>query len=87
MYVLPHAAEEKAALLLMRPKSFGRILTSLPKLYNGKIGRQPEAVTMFFEKLEIKHQHKPIPIESDGEFLGTSPVVITVMKNTLRRLA
>jgi diacylglycerol kinase family enzyme len=86
MYVLPHAEEEKAALLLMRPKSFGKILISLPKIYNGKIGRQPEAVTRFFEKLEIQHQSKPIPIESDGEYLGTSPIVISVIRNKMRRL-
>ena len=76
MYVLPHAGEDKAALLLMKPKSIGRLITSLPKLYNGKIADQPEAVTAYFQELEIHHTGIPIPLEADGEWLGVSPVKI-----------
>ncbi len=76
MIVLPHADEDKAALLLMKPKNIVRLITSLPKIYNGKIANQPEAVTAFFEKLEIHHTDIPIPVEADGEWLGISPVTI-----------
>ena len=76
MYVLPQANDDKAALLLMQSKNMLRLITSLPKIYNGKIANQPEAVTAFFEKMEINHIEIPIPIEADGEWLGTSPVTI-----------
>ncbi len=76
MYVLPHAEEGKAALLLMKPKNIFRLIISLPKIYNGKIANQPEAMIAFFEKLEIQHAGIHIPIEADGEWLGVSPVII-----------
>ncbi len=86
MYVLPHAGDERAALLLMKPKNLVRLITSLPKVYNGKIGNQPEAVVAFFEKLEIRHTGIPIPIEADGEWLGVSPVSIKSV-SLFRRLS
>jgi diacylglycerol kinase family enzyme len=86
MYVLPHAEENKAALLLMKPKTLGKLITSLPKLYNGKIAQQKEAIAMHFSTLEIKHSDNPIPIEADGEFLGYSPVIITSIFDVLHRL-
>ncbi|MEO5905801.1 MAG: hypothetical protein ABIQ11_03695 [Saprospiraceae bacterium] len=86
MYVLPHAAENKPALLLMKPKSLGRLITSLPHLYNGKITEQTEAIAMDFNSIEINHEGIPIPIESDGEWLGTSPVRISAVYGEIRRL-
>ena len=86
MYVLPHASEDKPALLLMKPKSLGRIITSLPHLYNGKITEQKEAVAMHFDTIEIHHDGVPLPIESDGEWLGTSPVKIRAVYGVMRRL-
>lgn len=86
MYVLPHAEENKAALLLMKPKTLGKLITSLPKLYNGKIAEQKEAIAMHFSSMEINHVGKPIPIEADGEWLGTSPVTITAQYGVMKRL-
>jgi diacylglycerol kinase family enzyme len=86
MYVLPHATQNKPALLLMKPKSFGRIISSLPHLYNGKITEQKEAIAMGFNVMEINHDSIPIPIESDGEWLGTSPVRIRAVYGVMRRL-
>ncbi|MDQ3016927.1 MAG: hypothetical protein M3R25_09465 [Bacteroidota bacterium] len=84
MYVLPHAGVERAALLLMKQKSIIRLITSLPKIYNGKIAKQPEAIALHFDKLEINHLERPLPIEADGEWLGESPAVIIVVKGINR---
>ena len=86
MFVLPHAEENRAALLLMKPKSIGKLLTSLPKLYNGKIGEQKEAMVLHFSDMEINYADKPVPIEADGEWLGYSPVRITVQRNMIRKI-
>ncbi|HZV68516.1 MAG TPA: diacylglycerol kinase family protein [Saprospiraceae bacterium] len=87
MYVLPHAEIESAALLLMKPKSLLRLLTSLPKLYNGKVAQQEEAIALHFSIIEINHSGVPIPIEADGEALGSSPVKLEVSTGFLKRLS
>ena len=86
MYVLPHAEENRAAILLMKPKSILRLLTSLPLLYNGKIAQQKEAVALHFSTIEIKHFETPIPIEADGEWLGESPVRLEVCYGMIQRI-
>jgi len=86
MYVLPHAESNRAALLLMKPKSIGKMITSLSKLYNGKIAEQKEAIALHFTSMEINHTGIPIPIEADGEWLGYSPVKINVEYGLLNRL-
>ena len=87
MYVLPHALNDDAGLLLMKPKSIGRLLISLTKLYNGKIAQQKEAIALHFKTIEINHSGIPIPIEADGEWLGYSPVQLTVIYGAMKRLA
>lgn len=87
MLVLPHAEENKAGLLLMKPKSMWKLLTSLPKLYNGKVGQQKEAITFHFTQIEICDTGYPIPIEADGEALGTSPLLLTTHHGILQRLS
>jgi len=86
MYVLPHAKENSAALLLMKPKSLARIITSIRKLYDGKIGNQKEAVTMSFSQIEILTSVHHIPLEADGEWLGYSPVTINTEMGIMQRL-
>jgi diacylglycerol kinase family enzyme len=86
MYVLPHAREDSPGLLLMRPKSLLRILLSTPKIYSGKIIHDPRASTYHFEKIEIAHEDKPIPLEADGEFMGYSPVRIEAKFDVMKRL-
>ncbi len=85
MYVLPHAESERAGLLLMKPKSLLKLLTSLPKLYNGKVAQQKEAIALHFSTLEIQSQG--MPIESDGEWLGVSPVTLTCVHGILQQLS
>lgn len=86
MFVLPHAEINEAALLMMRPKTLWRLLTSLPALYNGRIIDQAEAIALHFSIIEIEHQGKPIPIEADGEWLGASPLKLNVEYGKLNRL-
>ena len=86
MYVLPHATDDKAGVLLMKSKSIFRLITSLTKLYNGKIAEQEGAVALDFSGIEISHSRIPIPIEADGEFLGFSPVKLEVCYGVLHRL-
>jgi diacylglycerol kinase (ATP) len=86
MYVLPHAREDSPGLLIMKPKSLFKILISTPEIYNGKIIHQKEAITHHFEEIEISHSGNPIPIEADGEWLGTSPVKLTACFNVMKRI-
>lgn len=86
MYVLPHAQTDKAALLLMRPKTIGKMIISLSKLYNGKIAEQKESIALHFTSMEINHSETPIPIEADGEWLGYTPVKINTQFGVMNRL-
>ena len=86
MYVLPHAREDAPGLLIMKPKTIGKILWNIPQVYNGNIIHQPEAIFHHFEEIEITHSGNPIPIEADGEFLGTSPVKLTAGFDVMKRI-
>jgi diacylglycerol kinase (ATP) len=86
MYVLPHAREDSPGLLIMKPKSLGKIVWNMPQVYNGKIIHQPEAIARHFEEIEITHSGIPIPIEADGEWLGTSPVKLTACFDVMQRV-
>jgi diacylglycerol kinase family enzyme len=86
MFVLPHATNDSPGLLLVRPKSLLRILTSIHKLYNGNIADQPEANAINFSRIEIVEGDQPVPLEADGEWLGYAPVIITSVKSNLRVL-
>lgn len=86
MYVLPHAREDSPGLLLMKPKSLWNILWSTPSIYNGKIIRDKKAITHHFEKIEIAHEGKPIPLEADGEWMGWSPVTLEARFDVMRRI-
>ena len=86
MYVLPHAREDSPGLLIMKPKTLGKILWNIPQVYNGKIIHQPEAIVRHFEEIEITHTGIPIPFEADGEWLGTSPVKLTACFDVMKRI-
>ena len=86
MLILPHVTHDKPAVLLMRTKSIMRILFSLPALYNGNIIHKKEAKAMLFDKILISKETENMPLEADGEWLGYSPVTITVRRNIMKRL-
>ena len=86
MYVLPHARQDSPGLLIMRPKKLSKLLFKINTLYNGKITHHEEAIARHFEHLEITHTDTPIPIEADGEFLGTSPVTLTASYDAMKRI-
>jgi len=86
MYVLPHARQDSPGLLIMRPKKLIKLLFKINTLYNGKITHHKEAIARHFEKIEINHTDTPIPIEADGEYLGTSPVTLTAFFDALKRI-
>ncbi len=86
MYVLPHAREDSPGLLLMRPKKLIKLLFQLHTIYNGKINSHKEAIARHFEEIDITHSGVPIPIEADGEFLGTSPVKLTACFDAMKRI-
>jgi diacylglycerol kinase family enzyme len=86
MYVLPHAREDSAGLLIMKPKSLIRLLLSMHTIYNGQIVHQKEAVALHFDEMEITHEGIAIPIEADGEWLGTSPVRLKARYGVMRRI-
>lgn len=84
MYVLPHARPDRPGILVMKPKSLLRILLQTPDIYNGRILTHPEAIYGSFEKIDIAHTGKPIPLEADGEWLGESPVHVEIAWDGLR---
>lgn len=86
MYVLPHAEEGVPVLLLMKQKSLFKIFLSLPKLYNGNITQQKEAIAIHFTSLNIQHTDVPIPLQADGEWLGYSPVKVNPVFGAIQRL-
>jgi diacylglycerol kinase family enzyme len=86
MYVLPHAREYSPGLLLMKPKKLISLLFQLHTLYNGKIASHKEATARHFEHIDISHSGIPIPIEADGEFLGTSPVRLEACYDAMKRI-
>ena len=86
MYVLPHAREDSPGLLIMKPKKLMHLLFQLNTIYNGKIARHKEATARHFENIEITHTDVPIPIEADGEFLGTTPVKLSACFDAMKRI-
>jgi len=86
MYVLPHAREDSPGVLIMRPKKLSKLLFKINTLYNGKITTHKEAIARHFEKIEINHTDTPIPIEADGEYLGTSPVMLNATFDAMKRI-
>lgn len=87
MLVLPHAEISGPGLLLMRPKNLGNLLLHLPDLYNGKVIQHQEALAMNFTEVSVEHNHTPLPVEADGEWLGYSPFSIKSVNDQLYRLA
>lgn len=86
MYMLPHAKNDAPGLLIMKPKKLLHLLFQLHTIYNGKITRHKEALASQFSEVEINHTDTPIPIESDGEFLGHSPVNLTPVFGAMKRI-
>ncbi len=86
MHMLPHAKKESPGLLIMKPKKLLRLLFQLPTIYNGTITKQKEALASHFSAVVINHTGMPIPIESDGEFLGTTPVKLTAVYGAMKRI-
>lgn len=86
MHVLPHAREDSPGLLIMKPKNLIKLLFQTPSIYNGKLIHHKEAITGHFEEIDITHSGTPIPIEADGEFLGTTPVKLTACFGAMKRI-
>ena len=86
MHVLPHAREDSPGLLIMKPNKLLKLLMKLPSIYNGKIIHLEEVTTGHFEEIDISHSGAPIPIEADGEFLGSSPVKLTACFGAMKRI-
>lgn len=86
MHMLPHAENESPGLLIMKPKKMLKLLFQLPSIYNGTIIKQKEALASHFKEVEINHTYIPIPLESDGEFLGYSPVKLTAIYGAMKRI-
>jgi diacylglycerol kinase (ATP) len=86
MHMIPHAEKDSPGLLIMKPKKLLHLLIRLHTIYNGKITKHKEALVSHFKEVEITHTDIPIPIESDGEFLGTSPVKLTAIYGAMKRI-
>ena len=86
MHMIPHAEKDSPGLLVMKPKKLLHLLFQLHTIYNGRINKHKEALTSHFKEVEISHTDISIPIESDGEFLGYSPVKLTVIFGAMKRI-
>lgn len=63
------------------PKSQAFLI--LPKIYRGDHIPDPRITEMLGAEIEVEGD-RPLPVEADGEVLGTSPVRVTVLQEALR---
>ena len=63
------------------PKS--QAFTILPKIYRGEHLPDPHIKEMLGAEITVESD-RPVPVEADGEVLGTTPVRVDVLKEALR---
>ncbi|HMQ47587.1 MAG TPA: diacylglycerol kinase family lipid kinase [Saprospiraceae bacterium] len=88
MQLVPHAVLDDGLLAITLAGALKKweVLLQTPKFYNGQIGRH-QKVTLLQSahvKIEAIPGQKPTLLEADGEFLGETPVSISILKNALQ---
>lgn len=88
MQLVPHAKPDDNILAVTHAKNMNKwdIVANLYRLYNGTIGRHPKVELMESTSLTVESE-ETIYVEADGEFLGSTPVQVTLAAEKLRIVA
>lgn len=90
MQFVPHAnpADGKLAYTTAGDLSFFDVLRATPYFYNGKVAKYKTVKTGFAQSIRVEELHPdsggPTQLEVDGEYLGTSPVLFSLMPRALK---
>lgn len=87
MSLVPHAVPDdgKLAITLAGNLSKFNVIKSMPLLYNGKLAKHPQVDTYYTKKIKIEALNDdPTLLEVDGEFLGETPVEISIVEKALQ---
>lgn len=88
--IAPHAdpAGEKLAVTFARSVSKLQVLLAIRRFYDGTLGDHPRITTTRADTIRVTEAGDgPLPVEADGEYLGTTPVTIDLLPYRLRFIA
>lgn len=87
MQLVPQAdpTDGRLALTYAGPVSKLGVLLNTWRFYNGSIGRHPKIETLQVQTVSVSAPpgEEPLLLEADGEFLGYSPAVFSIVENAL----
>jgi YegS/Rv2252/BmrU family lipid kinase len=90
MQLVPHAIPDDGELALTVAKRVSKlgVLLATPYFYNGKIDRHPKVEIHSARAIQVEalDEDHPIGLEVDGEFLGYTPVSLSVLDKALQVL-
>ncbi len=69
---------------IIRAVSKWNVVRNTPNFYNGKIIAHPQASTHFGKHIRIEGIAAPTGAETDGEYLGVSPVTVDILANAIQ---
>jgi diacylglycerol kinase (ATP) len=87
MQLTPHAIADDGLLALTLIRDLPRVVVALntPKLYLGTVAKlQPYTTLHQVKKIQIESLGAPMLVETDGEFLGQTPIEIKILHKALR---
>jgi diacylglycerol kinase family enzyme len=87
MQLTPHAVADDGLLALTVIRDLPRtvVVMNTPKLYLGNIAQlQPYTTLHQVKKIRIESMDTPMLVETDGEFLGQTPIEITILQRALK---
>lgn len=86
MQLTPHAipSNHYFAITLVGNLSKLAVIANLPRLYKGTLSSHPQVQTLVGKKVIIRGTDKPLYVEADGEFLGQTPVEISIIPAALK---
>ena len=85
MQLTPQAVKNDGllALTLIREIAWWKVILQTPRLYSGSVGKLREATLFNVKTVHVASLGVPIHVETDGEFLGATPVDISILENAL----
>lgn len=86
MQLVPHAnpADGQLAITLAGHLTKLGVLLNSYRFYNGTIGGHPKVEVYHSKIIRVTHVKEPILLEVDGEYLGTTPVEMKILKGQLQ---
>ena len=87
MQLVPHAIPDDGlfALTYAGPLSKAEVLMQTPKFYDGSLLKHPKVGNAHVRSVRVEQTgDSPTLLEADGEFLGETPAVFTLLEKALR---